>query len=173
MKKKRTLIVGLLLVAALALGIGYAGFTSDLSLGGKAILDGVSESKVVIKNIEIEAGNSSGDHIVATPGNLNTEAATVDVTGFKAPTDYAILTVTVANPHPFAVNMTAPNLVINDNDIAGGTYFDITLDNSTPIPTSIGAEDEITFQIKVEANVITPDAHTTSFTVTFSASAGT
>ena len=53
MKKRRTLIIALLLVAALALGIGYAGFTSQLSVDGEAILNGVSTSEVVITKIEI------------------------------------------------------------------------------------------------------------------------
>ena len=83
MKKRRTLIVALLLVAALALGIGYAGFTSELSIGGEAILLGVSESKVVIQNVDIVNDvDSSGDHIVAAPEGLGTKSATIDVSGF-------------------------------------------------------------------------------------------
>ena len=176
MKKKRTLIVGLLLVAALALGIGYAGFTSELSIGGEAILGGVSESEVVIKSIKIADGESSGDHITINVTGEDTKSATVDVTGFKEPNEYAILTVTVSNPHPFAVNMSAPALVINEttnNITGGGTYFDITLVDPSSIPTSVTADGEVTFQIRVEANVITSDAHTTNFSVTFSATTRT
>ena len=176
MKKRRTLIVGLLLVAALALGIGYAGFTSELSIGGEAILGGISESKVVIKNIEIEDGNSSGEHIVATPSGLGTKAATVDVTGFAEVDEYAILTVTVENPHAVEVSMSAPQLVITEstNVIEGDdTYFAINLVDAASIPTTIAAHDTVTFQVKVKANVITPNAHTTNFTITFSASTRT
>ena len=36
MKKRRTLIISLLLVAALALGVGYATITRDLSVQGTA-----------------------------------------------------------------------------------------------------------------------------------------
>ncbi len=176
MKKRRTLIVGLLLVAALALGIGYAGFTSELSIGGEAILGGVSESQVVIKSIEIKDGESSGNHIVANVSGEETKAATVDVTGFKEKGEFALLTVTVENPHAFEVNMSAPALVMTgstNNITGGGTYFDITLEDEASIPTFIEAHNTVTFQIKVKANVITPDAHTTNFTVTFSASTRT
>lgn len=176
MKKRRTLIVGLLLVAALALGIGYAGFTSELSIGGEAILGGVSESEVVIKSIKITDGESSGAHITINVTGEDTKSATVDVTGFKEPHEYAILTVTVSNPHPFAVNMSAPNLVINESTNAitgGGTYFNISLVDAASIPTSIAADGVVTFQIRVEANIITSDAHTTNFSVTFNATTRT
>jgi len=53
MKKNKTLVIGLLLVAALALGIGYAGFTSDMSVGGEAIISGISEGNVLITSIAL------------------------------------------------------------------------------------------------------------------------
>ena len=39
MKKRRTLIISLLLIAALCLGIGYASHTSDITIGGMANVD--------------------------------------------------------------------------------------------------------------------------------------
>ena len=39
MKKRRTIIISLLLVAALALGIGYASHTSDITISGTANMD--------------------------------------------------------------------------------------------------------------------------------------
>ena len=174
MKKRRTLIITCLIIASLALGIGYAGFTSELSIGGEAILGGVSESQVIIETIEIT--DSTGPHITASVNGEGTKAATVDVSGFAEPDEYAVLTVTVSNPHPFAVTMSAPNLVISDatNTITGGgTYFDIELVDPASIPTTINADSTVTFQIRVAANVITADAHTTNFTVTFSASTRT
>ena len=174
MKKRRTLIISLLLVAALALGIGYAGFTSQLSIGGEAILSGVSESEVVITKIEI--AESSGNHITANAncGANGTKAATVDVSGFKDVDEYAVLTVTVSNPHPFAVNTTTPVLVVDEATNKVGTtaskYFDIELVAGQTLPATIAADGTATFQIKVTAKTIDPNAHTTNFTVTFSAS---
>ena len=174
MKKRRTLIISLLFVTALALGIGYAGFTSQLSIGGEAILNGVSESEVVITNIEIE--RSSGAHITANAncGTSGTKAATVDVSGFKDVDEYAVLTVTVSNPHPFVVNTTDPVLVIDEATNKVGTseakYFDIQLVAGQTLPATINADGEATFQIEVTAKTIDPNAHTTNFTVTFSAS---
>ena len=174
MKKRRTLIIACLIIASLALGIGYAGFTSELSIGGEAILGGVSESQVVIDSIEI--ASSSGPHITASVNGEGTKAATVDVSGFAEPEEEAELLVTVSNPHPFEVTMSAPTLVINDATNAitgGGTYFDIEIVDPSSIPTSIPADGVVTFRIYVKANVITADAHTTNFSVTFSASTRT
>lgn len=174
MKKRRTLIISLLLIAALALGIGYAGFTSQLSIGGEAILNGVSESEVVITKIEI--AESSGNHITANAncGTNGTKAATVDVSGFKDVNESAVLTVTVSNPHPFAVTTTAPALVIDEaTNKVGSTeakYFDIKLVDGQTLPATIAAGDTATFQINVTAKTIDPNAHTTNFTVTFNAS---
>ena len=39
MKKRRTLIISLLLVAAIALGIGYASHTADITIGGMVNVD--------------------------------------------------------------------------------------------------------------------------------------
>ena len=175
MKKRRTLIISLLLVAALALGVGYAGFTSQLSIGGEAILNGVSESEVVITKIEITETSDNVDYITANAncGTNGTKAATVDVSGFKEVNEYAILTVTVSNPHPFTVNTTTPVLVVDAaTNKVGSTenvYFEI-VKYGTDLPTTIAADGTETFQIKVTAKTIDPNAHTTNFTVTFNAS---
>lgn len=176
MKKRRTLIIALLLVAALALGIGYAGFTSELSIGGEAIQNGISESQVVITKIVRESASADYITVTAECGESGVKNASVDVTGFKEPNEEAVLTVTVSNPHPFEVNMSAPALTITEstNDAGNGAkYFDIQIMNPSAIPASIGADEEVTFQIKIVALTIAPDAHTTNFTVGFSASTRT
>lgn len=172
MKKRRTLIISLLLIAALALGIGYAGFTSDLTLTGEAILGGVSESKVVIKTVSIEEGDSSGAHIVASATGEGTKSANVDVTGFEKIGEYALVTVVVENPHEFDVNLTVKDLVIANNIISGtDEYF--TIEYEGDLPTTIAATSTAEFQIRITANVITPDAHTSNFTVGITASTRT
>ena len=172
MKKRRTLIITCLLIAALALGIGYAGFTSDLSVSGEAVIGATDVSQVVISNITL--ADSSTAEITVTPDGLNTKAATVDVTGFKEPNEYAVIDVTVSNPHPFAVSLSAPALTITNNDLTGGgSYFAIEIVDPTSIPTTIAADGSVTFQVRVQANVITADAHTTNFRIDFSASTRT
>ena len=176
MKKRRTLIIALLLVAALALGIGYAGFTSQLSVDGEAILNGVSTSEVVITKIEIVEKTEGANYITCESncGENGTKSATVDVAGFKEVNEYAIIEVTVSNPHPFEVTTTAPALVVDSatNTIPGenaGNYFDITL-HGEPLASTIAADGTETFQVKIVAKVITPDAHTTNFDIDFNAS---
>ena len=158
--------MALLLVAALALGIGYAGFTSELSIGGEAILLGVSESKVVIQNVDIvDVADSSGAHIVAAPDGLGTKAATIDVSGFAELDEFARLTVVVENPHAVPVALTIKDLVINNNDAPDSQkYFDIQYEEPV-LPTEIAAHSIATFHIMVTAKYIPANAHTTSFTV--------
>ena len=177
MKRKRTLIISLLLVAALALGIGYAGFTSQLSIGGEAVLGGVSESQVVITSIELESvsGSITQSDVTVTDncGDAGTKNATVDVSGFKEVDDTVTLLVTVSNPHAFEVTMSDPLLSYPDttNIISGSdTYFDFEIVDPTSIPDTIEAHNEVTFKVSIKANIITPDAHTSNFNIGFAAS---
>ena len=79
MKKRRSSIISLLLVAALALGIGYAGFTSELTISGDAVMNATSTSLVNISNVtEV---SKSGD-LTLSPENLGSKTVGVDITGF-------------------------------------------------------------------------------------------
>ena len=176
MKKRRTLIVGLLLVAALALGIGYAGFTSDLSVNGEAIINGVSESQVLITSIELVTDQSTaGIQAVADCGTNGTKAATVDVTGFDAENEYAVIRVTVTNPHQFAVNMTDPVLTPGATNKVNGEdyYFSYDIIDEDNIPDSIAKEGPWTFDVKITCLNVTPDSYTSNFSIAFTASTRT
>ena len=178
MKRRKTLIISLLLVAALALGIGYAGFTSELLINGDAVLNGTDTSLVNIKNVALTEKN--GAEVALNVSNLESKTVNADVTGFRTTQDYAILTVTVENPHEFAVNLTAPVLTENNNDVTGGgKYLKMELLDQASIPTSIPAATyvsgtltpaTITFQYKITPLVIPADAHTVSYTISTFAS---
>jgi len=179
MKRRKTLIISLLLVAALALGIGYAGFTSELLINGDAVLNGTDTSLVNIKNVELTEHN--GTDVALTVSNLASKTVNADVTGFRTTQDYAILTVTIENPHEFAVNLSAPVLTENNNTVAGGSdkYLKMELLDQASIPTSIPAATyvsgtltpaTVTFQYKITPLVIPADAHTVSYTISSFAS---
>lgn len=181
MKKRRTLIISLLLVAAIALGVGYAGFTSELVISGDAVLKSTETSAVVIQSVT--EAQKNGEEVKLTVSNAPSKTVNADITGFATTQDYIIINVVVANPHEFAVNLTAPSLVAQNNEITGGgKYFDIELLNKASIPTEIAAATyvdgnltpaTITFQYKITAKVIPADAHTVSYTISANASTRT
>lgn len=177
MKKRRTLIISLLLVAALALGIGYAGFTSELTINGEAVMNATSTSLVNISNVtEV---SKHGD-LTLTSENLGSKTVGVDITGFSTTQDYIVIEVTVENPHEFEVTLSAPSLsMLNNEIITGGKCFNVELLNAASIPTSIPkatyvdgqlVPQTITFQYKISVDTIDPNAHTVSYTITASAS---
>ena len=180
MKKRRTLIIALLLIAALALGIGYAGFTSELTISGDAVMNSTTTSQVVIEKVEI---NSKSGDIELNVSGEETKTVNADLTGFATTQDYVVLDVTVSNPHEFPVTISAPTLTAQNNDITGGSkYFDIEILNAASIPAEIAAAEyvsgtltpkTITFQYKISAKTIPADAHTVSYTITANASTRT
>ena len=172
MKKNKTLVIGLLLVAALALGIGYAGFTSDMSVGGEAIISGISEGNVLITSIDLVVAESSeGMSVSANCGENGTKAATVDVIGFDAEDEYAVILVTVTNPHQVRVRMTAPVLTPGSTNAIdeNNNYFDYEILNAGSIPEYIEKESTWTFKVKMTCNQVTSDSYTSNFTITFTA----
>ena len=181
MKKRRTLIISLLLIAALALGIGYAGFTSELTISGDAVINSTTTSQVVIEKVEINS--KSSENIKLNFSGEGTKTVNADLTGFATTQDYVVLDVTVSNPHEFPVTISEPMLTAQNNEITGGSkYFDIEILNAADIPGEIAAAEyvsgtltpkTITFQYKISAKTIPADAHTVSYTITANASTRT
>ena len=180
MKKRRTLIISLLLIAALALGIGYAGFTSELVISGDAVLNSTTTSGVVIKEVKTIGLATDSDIKVTTQG-VGTRTAQVDITGFATTQDSVIIEVVIENPHEFEILLTPPaitekNNTIKDTDLK---YFNFELVPGQALPTSIEkayykdgelVKPTVKFQYKVSVANVTADAHTVSYTITTDAS---
>ena len=175
MKKRRTLIVAFVLIAALCLGIGYAGFTSTLLVNGEAILGSTETSKVVISNIEIDTAkaNTAGIKIDdPAPTGLNTNTAGFTAKGFSKIGDIVYINVTISNPHEFDVKLTEYKLTVTNNDIPGGEkFFSITnVESGTYVaPTEVAAKGTVVIPVIIKLTGVTADAHTTNFTVSVSA----
>ena len=170
MKKRRTLIISLLLVAALALGIGYAAFASEMIINGEAKLN-ATDSKVVFTDAHTVAGTTDG--VTVTPTGLNTKSLTLDVTGFLNAGDTAIVEVTISNPHDFDVTISDYTDVTGiDRVNADGTpYFSITASDEIDNDVVIGAGEELTFTLTFVCNATSASVVNENFTITFKANA--
>ena len=174
MKKRRTLIISLLLVAALCVGIGYAGFSSRMVINGEAILPGVQESGVVFVDAEKTAGT---DKVSINVSGQDSNSLTVNVSGFEFVGDYATVVATIENPHAFEVTITEPAVkffAADGAEIQASPYFTVEiLDAPAKIAEAVDANTPATATLtfKVTATDITSTANTQNFTVSFVASA--
>ena len=98
MKKRRTLIISLLLIAALALGIGYAALSTDLTVSG-SVSNAPHPIDVTFQEGSISAGAGlasaeAASRVVCTNG---AKSATFDVAGLVHQGDKVVATFTVVN----------------------------------------------------------------------------
>lgn len=174
MKNRRTLIISLLLVAALCVGIGYAGFSSRMAINGEAILPGVQESQVVFVDAEKTGGT---DYVTISTKGQDSNSLTVAVNGFTFVGDTATVVATIENPHAFEVQIGTPVVKFVQEagtQVDSSDYFTVTVDDA---PTSIGAATDAstpateTLTFTVTAKDITASATTQNFIISFIASA--
>ena len=122
MKKRRTLIIALLLIAALALGIGYANLTSTLLIDGAARANPNQDNMSVVFTGDVTTTDSK----LAT-GSINTTKkteASIDAVGFTLAGETATVTYTIKNEGKYiadvASEVTEPKHSDNEE------YFHIT-----------------------------------------------
>ena len=175
MKKRRTLIISLLLVAALALGIGYAEFTSTMNVNGEIQMGGIA-SQVYFSNAEVNAAQSTADVVTTTILGVGegSTAITLKMAGFIHAEHYVVVDVEVKNPHDFDAVLQDLTVTQDGNkNPAGDDLFKVEvlgLDfDSKPTLTKDGGT--LTFQVKVTCLATTPNNTTENFTITFNAHA--
>ena len=170
MKKRRTLIISLLLVAALALGIGYASFASEMMINGEAKLN-ATDSKVVFTDATPLTGTTDG--VTVSPTGLSTKSLTLDVAGFLNAGDTAVVQVTISNPHDFDVSISDyTNVTGIDRVNADGTpYFSITASDEIDNDVVIPAGEDLTFTLTFVCNATSASVVNENFTITFKANA--
>ena len=168
MKKRRTLIISLLLVAALALGIGYAGFSIDMLVNGTATMKGEAPNVVFSKAVVKSATN---DEIEERAGIGTVGGASIDIdsAGFASVNDELVITLTIKNNHNFDVKVSAPTVEltkVNNED-----YFAVSTDWGTTEKT-IAANGEVSFNLTIKQVKDTSDEVTQSYLVKFVATQG-
>ena len=146
MKKRRTLIISLLLVAALALGIGYAALTDVLDIQGTAEISAGIAEEAFNQDVyfsKVEPGSGMTASIVEN----NNDKGTFTATGFSQVGDKCSVTFTIKNDSEhYAANVT-PKLLQNSNE----EYFTVSSDwKSTMQTIEAGGEKTITVTVELK-----------------------
>lgn len=133
MKRRRTLITSLLLVAALALGIGYAALSDDLQIGGSANISIAAAEEAFEADIYFTKAVISADKGTAVIGDLavgtgDKDKVTITVAdgALKGAGDTVLCTIEVTNAGDLAALATlgTPSIV---GAVAGDeAYFTVT-----------------------------------------------
>ena len=124
MTRRRSLVLALLLVASLALGIGYAAFTVNMEIGGNisvgAPAPAVTFSAVAEQVVQggITSGNNYGKDA------LHGQSIDLNVGGFRNAGDQVVVTYTVKNDHDFPVTVTNPVVKYTNTDANGDGNID-------------------------------------------------
>ena len=172
MKKRRTLIISLLLIAALALGIGYAALSTDLTVSG-SVSNAPHPIDVTFQEGSISAGAGlasaeAASRVVCTNG---AKSATFDVAGLVHQGDKVVATFTVVNNNKYAVTLNAPSVTETDaNDFFTATTTWLDADgNATATTPRLASGETATFQVTVTMDKNTAETYTGDFVVTVTA----
>ena len=173
MKKRRTLIISLLLVAALCIGIGYAGVSTQLKVIGTASSD-QQAINVVFTNGSIKS-TASTDNAVKTAIHTNSSHAwTTDtievkplVKGLTHKDDSITFTYTITNKNDYAVTLATPKITM-----ASTTVLKVTTDMDDITTKELAAGDSTTIDVTVRLATVSADPITETFTVSIEAYAG-
>ena len=111
MKRRRTLIISLLLVAALALGIGYANMSRVLNINGDGILNR-DDSKFVVEFVD-PSSITAGKGTVTASGTT----ANFDIENMTNAGEITEITLTVEN-----TSEGAQNAIARLRSVVAGTY---------------------------------------------------
>ena len=172
MKKRRTLIISLLLIAALALGIGYAALSTDLTVSG-AVSNAPHPIDVTFQegSITAGAGLASAEAVSKVICTNGAKSATFDVAGLIHKDDKVVATFTVVNNNKYAVTLNTPTITETDANnffTATTTWLDDNGDATATAPR-LEAGETATFQITVTMDKNTAETYTGDFVLTVTA----
>ena len=134
MKKRRTIIISLLLVAALALGIGYAEMTKMLKINGDAILNQNNDSF----EVNFTAGNITQDKGSVTYSGTTADFNIMNIADIG---DEATITLTVTNQSP-AADLKAELISVVPAD------YTLTYENGDTVDESNGKFFNVSYVVK-------------------------
>ena len=164
MKNRRSIIVALLLVAALALGIGYAVTTGHLIVNGTV---STQQQTFEVKFTSWDNVTASNNGITAVVGALPDKTTSLTINGMSKQNDTVTGTFTITNSNEFTMYVTDVTI-----DNAAGNYFSVSTswDNMTEA-VAIPAGQTTTIDITVTLNQGMSDQIKQFFTITLDATA--
>jgi hypothetical protein len=151
MKKRRTLVISVLLIAALALGIGYAALSDTLTLDGKVELSGADmgttfDGLVYFTNASIT--NTPAVHITAdVQATYGGDTASYEIHGMNKVNDQVDMKFVIHNAyeHPVWIEIDTANSKLDHSDC-----LEITNNYKGPVQIAAdGGEYEFTVSIKL------------------------
>ena len=175
MKRRRNLVLAILLVAAMALSIGYAAVSDVLTITGNANVE-ESEAQDAF-NLDVyfsaaEAGRYVTDVTLAegvknTAGVVddNNDEATFEVNTLRGAGDWAEFTFTIKNAGDLDATMAAATWANGNAD-----YFDIATE--WPEGTELKAGKTLTYKVTVTLKETPTTKLSASFNVDLTATAG-
>lgn len=145
MKRRRTLITSLLLVAALALGIGYAALTDVLDINGTADVNQSAAEESFNEDVYFSNAVAKDAGNVASVDANDNDMASFTASNLKGAGDTAIFTFTITNDGDVDAVVT-PSLASDGN--TNVEYFSIVSDwNAQPKTLKAGESLEYTVTV--------------------------
>ena len=172
MKKRRTLIISLLLVAALCLGIGYAAVTDTLTINGSASLDGSELVEEFDGDVYFSAYPEASGKLTESTLSADKDTATFAVEGLNQIGETVVLNYTIKNEYknPVWVSLSgdpanASNQYIaithdfpaEAQELASGATIDVQV-TVTVIEASTQNETLEGYKLVLEASDVDPNA---------------
>lgn len=173
MKKRRTLIIALLLIASLALGIGYAAFTSTMSINGEVQMGGIA-SQVNFSKAEVNDAESTASVVTTEILGVGTKTLEINMSGFVHAGHKVVIDVVVTNPHDFDVTLINGNITQDGaQNPAGVECFKIEVVDDALAANPVVSKNNgtVEFQIVVTCMATSPVDLTENFTISFDAHA--
>lgn len=146
MKKRRNLIISLLLVAALALGVGYAAISDVLDLYGSADVNQSAAEEAFNADIYFADAVANEEGNVASVNTDDNDMASFTAFTLKGKDDYATFTFTIANDGDLDAVVT-PSFAADGN--SNPEYFEVKSDWAGQ-PKTIAAGDSETYTVTVK-----------------------
>ena len=165
MKRRRTLIISLLLVATLVLGIGYAGTTTTLKWTGHVENDPITFSVIFTNATEaVDTMTDIREGAVATacdPGTTGSDTISPTVDGLKEVGDKVTFTYTVTNNSDVDAKLNAPAL----DPAFNSEYFKVTIGTWSTLELA-ATTGTATIDITVELIQVSDAEQSADFTIT-------
>lgn len=165
--KKRTLVISVLLVAALALGIGYAALSDTLTINGTIKSDGGAMSDTfdgLVYFTNASVTNEPAAHVTATvTAAYGGDEASYTIEGMKVVGDKVEMEFNIHNAYSETVWVTIADHEENTNEC-----LIITNNYTGPIEIATGAT--VAFTISVELDSLTSETIDLSHNISFNVS---